>query len=79
MFFFGGGAGVNIFMSSSLQFEILIIRNKTSCLKDFELTIFDCMFLVCLKIVSEYDHEIIPQSQTSDKPMVPRGRASQQL
>ena len=29
------------------------------------------------KIVSEYDHEI-PQSQTTDKPMVPRGRATKQ-
>ena len=28
------------------------------------------------KIVSEYDQEI-PQSQTADKPMTPRGRASQ--
>ena len=30
-----------------------------------------------LKIVSEYDQEI-PQSQTADKPMSPRGRATQQ-
>ena len=29
------------------------------------------------KIVSEYDQEI-QQSQTADKPMVPRGRAKQQ-
>ena len=29
-----------------------------------------------LKIVSEYDQEI-PQSQTADKSMVPRGRATQ--
>ena len=28
-----------------------------------------------LKIVSEYDQEI-PQSQTTDNPMAPRGRAS---
>ena len=28
------------------------------------------------KIVSEYDKEI-PQSQTTDKPMPPRGRATQ--
>ena len=33
---------------------------------------------ICLtKIVSEYDLEI-PQSQTADKPMAPRGRATQQ-
>ena len=30
-----------------------------------------------LKIVSEHDQEI-PQSQTADKPMAPRGRATQQ-
>ena len=29
------------------------------------------------EIVSEYDQEI-PQSQTADKPMAPRGRATQQ-
>ena len=29
------------------------------------------------KIVTEYDLEI-PQSQTADKPMAPRGRATQQ-
>ena len=29
------------------------------------------------KIVSEYDKEI-PQSQTADRPMAPRGRATQQ-
>ena len=29
------------------------------------------------KIVSEYDHEL-PQSQTADKPIAPRGRATQQ-
>ena len=29
-----------------------------------------------LKIVSEYDQEI-PQSQTADNPVVPRGRAAQ--
>ena len=30
-----------------------------------------------LKIVSEYDQEI-PQSQTADRPMAPRGRATHQ-
>ena len=30
-----------------------------------------------IKIVSEYDHEI-PQSETVDNPMAPRGRATQQ-
>ena len=32
--------------------------------------------LVQTKIVSEYDQEI-PQSQTADNPMAPRGRATQ--
>ena len=31
---------------------------------------------VTLKIVSEYDQEI-PQSQTADNPVAPRGRAAQ--
>ena len=36
-------------------------------------------FAICtnVKIVSEYDQEM-PQSQTADKPMAPRGRATQQ-
>ena len=33
--------------------------------------------MIKLKIVSEYGQEI-PQSQTADKPMAPRGRATQQ-
>ena len=33
--------------------------------------------MVRFKIVSEYDQEI-PQSQTADKPMSPRGRDTQQ-
>ena len=33
-------------------------------------------FMLCSKIVSEYDHEI-PQSQIADKPISPRGRATQ--
>ena len=35
-------------------------------------------FLKHTKIVSEYDQEI-PQSQTADNPMAPRGRAAQTL
>ena len=31
---------------------------------------------ICAKIVSEYDQEI-PQSQTADNPVTPRGRAAQ--
>ena len=31
---------------------------------------------ILLKIVSEYDQEI-PQSQTADNPVAPRGRAAQ--
>ena len=30
----------------------------------------------CTKIVSEYDQEM-PQSQTADNPLAPRGRAAQ--
>ena len=35
------------------------------------------LMLICFaKIASEYDQEI-PQSQTADNPMTPRGRATQ--
>ena len=34
------------------------------------------VYVWMLKIVSEYDQEI-PQSQTADNPMAPRGRAAQ--
>ena len=34
------------------------------------------LYRLLLKIVSEYDQEI-PQSQTADNPMAPRGRAAQ--
>ena len=38
--------------------------------------IFVQILIEYLKIVSEYDQEI-PQSQTADNPMGPRGRAAQ--
>ena len=43
------------------------------------ISVFDISKLegLVLKIVSEYDEEI-PQAQTADKPMAPRGRATQQ-
>ena len=40
------------------------------------LLVSDGCFVLNLKIVSEYDQEI-PQSQTADNPMTPRGRATQ--
>ena len=44
-------------------------------LEDFEnASPYFCTFLA--KIVSEYDQEI-PQSQTADSPVAPRGRATQ--
>ena len=48
--------------------------------KNFFLSVFEWPlrrgFTVYTKIVSEYDQEI-PQSQTADNPMAPRGRAAQ--
>ena len=38
----------------------------------------NCPFQIFRKIVSEYDQEI-PQSQTADNPVTPRGRAAQPL
>ena len=47
-------------------------------LKEYFWTFFFVIDMwIALKIVSEYDLEI-PQSQTADKPMAPRGRATQQ-
>ena len=40
-------------------------------------TLQNAPFMHSAKIVSEYDQEI-PQSQTVDKAMAPRGRATQQ-
>ena len=49
-----------------LQYVIVIFPDNTH----FLIIFFD------LKIVSEYDQEI-PQSQTADNPVAPRGRAAQ--
>ena len=43
----------------------------------FESVIHVSAHIVKTKNVSEYDQEI-PQSQTADKPMAPRGRTTQQ-
>ena len=40
------------------------------------ISLFGLLYIIRLKIVSEYDQEI-PQSQTADNPMAPRGRAAQ--
>ena len=44
--------------------------------KRFECSFYQIQVQVIAKIVSEYDQEI-PQSQTADKPVAPRGRAAQ--
>ena len=41
------------------------------------LKFYICIVYMYDKIVSEYDQEI-PQSQTADNPIAPRGRADQQ-
>ena len=45
---------------------------KTIC----KFQIYSLLKAILLKIVSKYDQEIA-QSQTADKPMAPRGRATQ--
>ena len=50
----------------------LIVSIPDFCL----LTYFIPSFKILSKIVSEYDQEI-PQSQTADHPVAPRGRAAQ--
>ena len=50
-------------------------RNKTFEVNSSEITVVSNIFKQT-KIVSEYDQEI-PQSQTADNPVTPRGRAAQ--
>ena len=42
----------------------------------FTLTCINTLRIQVAKIVSEYD-QVIPQSQTADNPMTPRGRGTQ--
>ena len=49
--------------------EIVLIQFSTKSVASF--------LTPCMIKVSEHDQEI-PQSQTADKPMAPRGRATQQ-
>ena len=61
------------------QLEILfsVFSFLKSYTQAYELYTFIVLNLVLKpKIVSEYDQEI-PQSQTADNPMAPRGRAAQ--
>ena len=46
------------------------------CCKNVNITIIAQEIKCTIKIVSEYDQEI-PQSQTADNPLAPRGRAAQ--
>ena len=61
--------------------ELQLNNANASDTEDLHLSISNdiCPFLMILflpKLVSEYDQEI-PQSQTADNPMTPRGRATQ--
>ena len=53
-----------------------MIVNKVPYFSSFFTNIISLKFSQCIKIVSEYDQEI-PQSQTADNPVAPRGRAAQ--
>ena len=53
------------------------LKHKMSKSKKFAVTLSIVKFIAYTsKIVSEYDQEI-PQSQTADNPLAPRGRAAQ--
>ena len=53
------------------------VLNYYGCLQDMSLSLTQLIAgPIYKKIVSEYDQEI-PQSQTADNPMAPRGRANQ--
>ena len=60
----------NLWLFCACSFEIHVNNGFSFLLT----TVF--IYLLILKIVSEYDQEI-PQSQTADNPVAPRGRAAQ--
>ena len=60
-----------------LEWCLVVLITEFCLLLYFELLSICIMFFGATKIVSEYDQEI-PQSQTADKPMAPRGKATQQ-
>ena len=70
---------INIIEVSLLRTSAMFM-NKKAISKMFKGHILQMKYnssgLLYLKIVSEYDQEI-PQSQTADNPMAPRGRATQ--
>ena len=64
----------NLILAIGDQFRKIIKRYKKV---GYNLDVMRQSTCLVLKIVSGYDKEI-PQSQTADKPMAPRGRATQQ-
>ena len=69
-----GTSPAAMFFKDQICFSIFGRRSFNDHFYQFILNSGQGLFL---KIVSEYDQEI-PQSQTADKPMSPRGRATQQ-
>ena len=58
--------------------ELSVLISSNESILSLLLKVSNTCLMVCRsKIVIEYDQEI-PQSQTADKPMAPRGRATQQ-
>ena len=68
----GGGGGTNCYPLVADWFLFCYERDFMLALSDNNET----YIIEAIKIVSEYDQEI-PQSQTADNPMAPRGRATQ--
>ena len=62
-----------------LQTDLYAGVHKLPCRRGFESPQVDELIgssFICSEIVSEYEQKI-PQSQTADNPMAPRGRAAQ--
>ena len=69
---------VHVFMYGMQALSFLEGLMSCTCYVHLKnLTLWTCWLQHTVKIVSEYDQEI-PQLQTADKPMAPRGRATQQ-
>ena len=64
------------YFAASTYFSVWLCMKYLDLTELFERVIWSTWHLPGLKMVSEYDQEI-PQSQTADNPIAPRGRATQ--
>ena len=61
----------------NLMLLLFVLTTSSLVIKTHKRPVMTSLSVILKKTVSEYDQEI-PQSQTADKPMASRGRATQQ-